>query len=685
MIVRPVVVIPTYNNANSIEAVILDCLLVTPYPVRVIDDGSTRAVQGLLKDTRVLDALKSGHLKVIRNEINEGKGVALQKAISLSVREGFTHMITIDGDGQHFAREIDPVMREAQAHPWALVIGCRKLQGDTVPGSTLFGRRFSNFWVRYETGLLIRDSQSGFRVYPLFHVQNMKFWTKRYDFEIEVLIRLLWRKVSVREVDIDVYYPRPENRVSHFRKWVDNTRISLLNIALVFLSLLRAPASARALALAVGLGVFIGCTPFFGFHALLALGVSFFFQLNALVVLAGTQISIPPLAPFLAGASVIAGKRWGTGQPWTQWLLGSLIVGACLGAAAGCATFLIARLKRAKKIESWNGRTRGGVFGNWFMKSAVQLCGKDIAHFFLKFIIPYFYLFAPRARRAHNEYWKILAPDLTWWQRQKRILKHHTVFAQTLLDRVDVGARGVDLYRSHPHGMHHIVNAEASQKGTVLLTAHVGSWDMASALLWNDGFSSDFHSVQYFSTKGHFNKLAGFEVGERAVFIASNQEEQPLLHVYERLSSGKVVGLMADRPLGGNYENVPFFGKLAPFDITPFRVGIACRAQMIATFGFKAGAYDYDFFATPPRQCLREAHEDKNLACLRWSSWFAQCLERHLLKHPYQWFNFFPFWSEPPAAPTFSTQRQAEAHLRQEGSPQKPGKLELESAATASV
>src|SRR5262249_27039737 len=117
-----------------------------------------------------------------------------------------------------------------------------------------FGRKFSNFWVRYETERSISDSQSGLRIYPLFHLQNLRFRTRRYDFEIEVLIRLLWKGVKPREVEVEVHYPESSERVTHFRKGWDNLRISLLNTALVVVMLfqVKRPPSITAAAITVG-------------------------------------------------------------------------------------------------------------------------------------------------------------------------------------------------------------------------------------------------------------------------------------------------------------------------------------------------------------------------------------------------------------------------------------------------
>ncbi len=218
MILRIRLCIPTFNNPTTIADVALDALKQVSLPILIVDDGSAEPVRGLFSrhehSGELLDALTEGRIEILRFDENRGKGLALQAALKDSVEKGFTHLLAIDGDGQHYARECQKLIDLAKDSPWDLIIGSRKFHSETVPEVSKFGRKFSNFWVGYQTGLTVSDSQSGFRLYPLFPLQNFKFFTKRYDFEIEVLIRAIWRGVTIREVEIDVFYPKPEERVN---------------------------------------------------------------------------------------------------------------------------------------------------------------------------------------------------------------------------------------------------------------------------------------------------------------------------------------------------------------------------------------------------------------------------------------------------------------------------------------
>ena len=107
-----------------------------------------------------------------------------------------------------------------------------------VPGKSSFGNKFSNFWFRVETGIDLPDTQSGFRLYPLFLMRRMRFFTVKYEFEIEVLVHSAWKGIAITSVPVKVFYSPKEIRVSHFRPFLDFTRISILNTLLVILTFL---------------------------------------------------------------------------------------------------------------------------------------------------------------------------------------------------------------------------------------------------------------------------------------------------------------------------------------------------------------------------------------------------------------------------------------------------------------
>jgi predicted LPLAT superfamily acyltransferase/glycosyltransferase involved in cell wall biosynthesis len=701
MILRIRIAIPTYNNPTSITEVTLRTLTETPFPVLVVDDGSSDEIEGILRAAgdEIRSAFESGRLKVSRFPRNRGKGAAIQYAITDSVSEGFTHLVTLDGDGQHHPVEALRLAEIAKAHPWDLVIGARKFESDTVPGISKFGRKFSNHWVGYQTGAVVSDSQSGFRLYPLFRVQNLRFFTRKYDFEIEVLIRLIWAGTTVREVEIDVFYPKPDERVSHFHKFRDNLRISVLNTVLVIVSLLKTHRSPRSLAFAVGTGVLIGTSPFFGMHFLIAGAISFFFRLNAAAVLLGTQISIPPLAPLLVLGSILTGHRiltaFGVAAPlddlsggnakvvlgialhhFGQWFLGSLILGSLLGLLFGILTYLAARRLQPAKA-TWTGTTRGGKFGNTFLIFILRRLGLRVAYGCVVFIIPYFYLFAPKARHAAQEYWRVTHPEIGRFRRQFQVMAPLFRFAQVLLDRVYQSYHPEPVFRMRSQGGEKMIGVR-EKTGLICVAAHAGAWDLAASLLKNRGFRGRFYMVHYHANGLRFDDFK--RPDDPHVESVKSNDDQPIFQIKQALGEGGTVALMGDRPLGNQFELVPFFGKLAPFDVTPFRLSAACDVPVLFTFGFKSLTESglYEFYATREER-HRYAPTDRALQCYDWVGAYVGDLEAMLKRYPEQWFNFFPFWSTVPAG---EKESRLKNHLVEELRKRAPSEAELGSGST---
>ncbi|MCL2825492.1 MAG: glycosyltransferase family 2 protein, partial [Polyangiaceae bacterium] len=208
--------IPVYNNVGTIRDVARRCREVWGQ-VLVVDDGSTDAdLRELLSDLDVT---------VLRHPRNLGKGAALRTALRWAAEREAEFLITLDGDGQHFPEDIPRFLERLESG--LLLIGERAEVVGTMPRSSLFGREFSDFWIRVESGAVVRDTQSGFRAYPVTQLVDLPLASQHYNFEMEIVTRALWAGVRVESIPIRVWYAAGSERVSHFRPFVDNLRISL--------------------------------------------------------------------------------------------------------------------------------------------------------------------------------------------------------------------------------------------------------------------------------------------------------------------------------------------------------------------------------------------------------------------------------------------------------------------------
>lgn len=216
-----IIVVPTYNNFHTIQDVVND-ILSYDYKVIVVDDGSSTELTKILKE--------SPNLTIVRHATNMGKGQAIISGAKKARELGFTHIVTMDGDGQHLASQAEKLIKACLKDE--IIIGSRNFDISNVPNSSKFGRWFSNFWATWDTGHEITDSLSGFRLYPLSIIE-LPIKTSRFDWEMEVIVRHADAGKPIKEVEIECFYPTSEDRVSHFRKFWDTAAIVWVHVQIL--------------------------------------------------------------------------------------------------------------------------------------------------------------------------------------------------------------------------------------------------------------------------------------------------------------------------------------------------------------------------------------------------------------------------------------------------------------------
>lgn len=191
------VVIPTYNNAQTLAQVISGVSVFTDNII-IINDGSTDNTDGVLRQ------FSQFHCRSYSP--NVGKGWALRQSFDWAINAGYDYAITIDSDGQHFPADIPAFIDKLEFQRSSIILGARNMKQEGIPGKSSFGHKFSNFWFWFETGVKALDTQTGYRLYPLQFMEGMKFYTKKYEFEIEVLVRASWKGIGIESVPVNVFY-----------------------------------------------------------------------------------------------------------------------------------------------------------------------------------------------------------------------------------------------------------------------------------------------------------------------------------------------------------------------------------------------------------------------------------------------------------------------------------------------
>jgi len=220
--VKACVIIPCYNHADTVAAVVKAALAYGP--VILVDDGSTVPLPAM------------PDCKIIRLEQNRGKGAALRAGFEAAAAARYTHAITMDADAQHRPEDLPKFLAAAEASPAALIVGVRDFHASGAPAGRRRSNAVSTFWFRVETGVSLGDTQCGFRCYPIPLTQQLRIRSQRYAYELEFMVRASWSGAPVLSVPIVSSYQPEQLRQSHFRPVVDLARITIMNIGLVLQS-----------------------------------------------------------------------------------------------------------------------------------------------------------------------------------------------------------------------------------------------------------------------------------------------------------------------------------------------------------------------------------------------------------------------------------------------------------------
>jgi glycosyltransferase involved in cell wall biosynthesis len=234
------VLIPSYNTGSKVLDTVRDARRHWA-PVWVVVDGSTDGT------AEQLTALAHGdpELRVFVLEKNRGKGAAILHGLREAAAAGYTHVLTMDADGQHPAEAIPAFMAASQSAPDALVLG-KPVFDSSAPRLRVVGRRVSNWWANLETLWSgIGDSLFGMRVYPvraLLETMQSSRWMRRFDFDVEAAVRLVWRGLYPINLPTPVrYFSKDEGGVSHFHYLRDNALLTWMHTRLMLGFLVRLP------------------------------------------------------------------------------------------------------------------------------------------------------------------------------------------------------------------------------------------------------------------------------------------------------------------------------------------------------------------------------------------------------------------------------------------------------------
>lgn len=297
-----------------------------------------------------------------------------------------------------------------------------------------------------------------------------------------------------------------------------------------------------------------------------------------------------------------------------------------------------------KEIQ-WEGKTKGSLRGHKVFVFLLNVFGLRVCYFFLKFVALYYFLFSP-SRKSNLRYFK----EIQGYSGIKALLSSYrcyVLFGEIILDKVALlsGAK-TNFTIEHEGHVENLSNLKTSGKGNILLSAHIGNWEIAGQML--DSLKTKFNILMYDNEaeqmKAYMNKILGKKSFN--IIPIRDGEMGHLVELHKAFSNNELVVMHGDRFLPGSQtiEKV-FMGKKALFPAGPFILAAKFGVPVTLVFAVKESRSHYHFFALPAIECKRARNnEEIEKAILELSDKYINAVEEMLRKYPLQWFNFYDFW-----------------------------------------
>lgn len=282
---------------------------------------------------------------------------------------------------------------------------------------------------------------------------------------------------------------------------------------------------------------------------------------------------------------------------------------------------------------------RGSVWLIRLIAWLARAVGRPFCRALLYPIVLYFVVTDPVVRRASREFLGAATGRKARW---RDVFAHVHAFAATLLDRVYMSAGEFHRFRIRIEGDELVREALRAGKGCLLLGSHLGSFDLLS--LANRAFKGHpVNVMMHIDPRSRVRTIAGIDDDASRVIELGRPDS--FLRAYQMLERGEIVAVLADRIDGSGVSlDAPFFGRPAPFPLGPHVLAARAGAPVIMCFGLYEGAADYriEFIAFGPAAPANSRGAMLQPVVER----YARLLEQAARRHPLNWFNFYPFWTE---------------------------------------
>ncbi len=299
------------------------------------------------------------------------------------------------------------------------------------------------------------------------------------------------------------------------------------------------------------------------------------------------------------------------------------------------------------KTTNWSGtgQLRGGRSGIGLFVTIIRWLGPRVAYLFAVPTAVYFSFASPDVS-ATMDYHRRIFGALPWWKRRWLVFKHFFSFGRAIIDRIAILAGQTKHFSFAFDGEQHLRGAAAQGKGVLLLTAHVGNWEVAGQLLSRlgvpvnvTGFDREVPAIRAM--------LNRFQTSQKFQLIPLTGTATDAIPLVAALRRGEVVAMLGDRAYGSPATRVPFLGNDASFPVGAYVLAAIAGAPTVQVFSLREPGGHYQFFGFPPQPPHHPPHHERDAYLNQCATQFATNLESIVRRDPLQWYNFYPFWDAP--------------------------------------
>lgn len=291
-------------------------------------------------------------------------------------------------------------------------------------------------------------------------------------------------------------------------------------------------------------------------------------------------------------------------------------------------------------MSSWSGKTRGGILGHKIFVFILETFGLKFAYFILRFVSAYFVFFSRESKFIYYYFNEVLGFNKL--RSFRYLFKNYYLFGQTLLDKFALLGNFKHKITFNFDGEHYLHDMVAKGQGGILISAHLGNWEIAGNLLkrLNARINIVMFDAEHQKIKQYISQITGGRSGPHIIVIKNDFSH--IFEISKALKNNELICIHGDRYVQGSKTiTSALFGKTAKFPAGPFHLAARFKVPYTFVFATKETSCHYHFYASAPKICEGQPAEMVHEYTAR--------LEEMILRHPEQWFNYYDFWGKETA------------------------------------